>query len=428
MRPWVVLGWLLLSLGCAPKGPPAVELKDGLESFVPEQPPELGPFPQWVGYEDGPPLPRQVERPALRPRMPGVDVGIYHAAFSPDGRYVVTGNSDGSFTLWDTSQDQVPPPRGSSSELKFKGVREYGWDRSGASTLFFTPDGKAIVAAGGGAVWRWDRDTGRGRRLFRYPRAWANGGTYHSTGGRWLVVKGNERGSPVPDSFPADWPDITPELLGKERGVSVWDTFTGRRLAEFTTEERVRAADVSPDGKRALLVDKRGVAEEWDLTGPRRLRVLNPRPGGWFLEPDAEPGIMTILYVPGSRKAVSAQWGSRLLRVWDLDSGRVLKTIDPGKDAKAADTLAVSPDGKRLACTISAKRIIVCDLEAGRLLHEVNDYEAYPSVLRFSPDSKCLLIAGYRSVSPPPGHYIEDRVLLLWDVEKQKLVRTLAYP
>ena len=98
----------------------------------------------------------------------------------------------------------------------------------------------------------------------------------------------------------------------------------------------------SPDGKRlasALLADQ--TVKVWDaqtgqelltLKGRRRPRGIQP---GWQLQPQM-----------ASRLGPAPKPSSRTVKVWDAQTGQELLTL---KAPAGVDSVAFSPDGKRLA-------------------------------------------------------------------------------
>ena len=65
---------------------------------------------------------------------------------------------------------------------------------------------------------------------------------------------------------------------------------------------------------------------------------------------------------PDGQRAVSASWDNTL-KVWDLDSGRELRTLEGHSDS--VNGVAVTPDGKRAVSASWDNTLKVWDLESG---------------------------------------------------------------
>ena len=94
----------------------------------------------------------RLERPFAVSDIQGRDVGLYSAAASPNGRYLVAGDSEGYVYIWDLVADD-PQKSGVRLTKAHHGTDDFNSQIHG---IAFSPDGREFASAGvDGAVLRW---------------------------------------------------------------------------------------------------------------------------------------------------------------------------------------------------------------------------------------------------------------------------------
>ncbi len=111
------------------------------------------------------------------------------------------------------------------------------------------------------------------------------------------------------------------------------------------------------------------------------------------------------------RRAVSAS-GDRTLKVWDLETGRELRTLE-GRSSYVYG-VAASADGRRAVSASDDRTLKVWDLDTGRELCTLAGHSDRVNGVRLSAD-------GRRAVSAS-----DDRTLRLWDLETGAVVATFT--
>ena len=101
---------------------------------------------------------------------------------------------------------------------------------------------------------------------------------------------------------------------------------------------RRHAVAVTPDGRRAVSGSDDQTLRLWDLESGQTLRTLEGHT-------DVERGA-NARWAPGARSrwAVRARY-DRTLRVWDLEHGQTVRTL--ARPYGQVNALAVTPDGRR---------------------------------------------------------------------------------
>jgi hypothetical protein len=110
----------------------------------------------------------------------------------------------------------------------------------------------------------------------------------------------------------------------------------------------IDAVAMSADGRLVVSGARDEMLKVWDLESGQMLRTLDGH----------RDYITAIAITPDGRRAISAAWNDSL-KLWDLETGQVLRTL-PGNQS-----VAISDDGKRAVSAASENKIKLWDLETG---------------------------------------------------------------
>jgi RNA polymerase sigma factor (sigma-70 family) len=344
-------------------------------------------------------------------RLSGHGDSIYQAAFSPDGKRLVTGGGiqDKTVRIWDvdagTELVRIPGPG--------------GWVRP----VDFSPDGKTVAAGGQDGIIRlYDAATGKERRRLVIP---GQDDVY----GPWVMSV----------AFAPDGKTLV--SCGTEKAVRVWDLATGKETAGVTGhQDEVTGVVVTPDGKTAISSGKDSALIVWDLaTGRERARWAGHHDGinALALSPDGNTlvsaGKQVFVWdvatgkrlheLIGHTKAVGAVAlaadgvtvatagnTEHAVRLWDAATGRPDRTIDVrgGRNPGSGSIPLTFADGGRLLVTGSGNRgaeaIVVWDVATGTELRRIPGAAEH---LAASPDGRVIAVVGWtdevRLIDPRTG-------------------------
>nr|WP_240969330.1 toll/interleukin-1 receptor domain-containing protein [Streptomyces sp. HNM0575] len=299
-----------------------------------------------------------------------------------DGRYAVFAHAgEKPFELWDLpdhrrikSADSVEEAIGAG-----KGRKAPEFDRAESDAEADTPHGSLVAtAAADGSVVLWNKG--------------GSGGV-----SKHLPVPGQKGQYAIS-------PDARTVASATSRGVSTWDTRTGRRTGKF---------EVSGI-KGALALDRHGsmvavaTGDRSDQLLKLRVEVFRIRDGRRISRLDAgadsKNHVASLVFSPDGRQLYAALTGQFKVVAWDMaHPARRPRTV--ARTDGYADDVALSADGTTLAATGRGGTISVRDAPSGRLLRTVRNASGSASGSALSPDGGTLATVFY------PGRSVE-----LWNV------------
>jgi eukaryotic-like serine/threonine-protein kinase len=321
---------------------------------------------------------------------------VYHAAFSADGRSIVTVARDRGARVWDAATGHALTPLlrhpRMISKASFSGdgrllltLAEDGivrvWQLAPREPLqplaqlapktpaVYSPDGRSIaVVDKDGAVRLRDTATGK------------------ETGGPWKLSG--------PVTHLAFAPDGQSLLLAADRSAQVWDvTHNAARTPVLSHVGGVQRALFTPDGSRAVIHGARDVLQVWDATsGALQSSKARPALGMLWRE---------LVLTPDGTAAVVVR-PAHVAEVFDVVSGE--SRGGPFKHAAVVTQAAFSPDGKRLVVGSADGDAHLWDIASGHPAAPPLQHGAPLRLLVFSADGRRLATIA------------EDHTVRAWDL------------
>ena len=142
--------------------------------------------------------------------------------------------------------------------------------------------------------------------------------------------------------------------------------------------------------------------------------LLSTLPSTQFLQRslDNVGSVNAIALSPDGQTLVSASFGT--IRIWNVRTGRLVRTLNSVHSKKSVKTLAVSPDSSMLVSGGDDNNVIMWDLKTGRRVRTIPAHKAAVNAIAFSRDGQTLASGS------------DDKTIRLWNVRTGSRLRTLS--
>ena len=235
------------------------------------------------------------------PKAPTVDELPYHygyvdsVTFSRDGKWIVSGSSDGTIRIWDAKSE--------------KQIRKMDQAKGFYNTVAISPNSKRIVSGSGdGTIKIWDAESGEEIRTLKGHRDDVKSVAFSPDGKR--VVSGSD-----------------------DETAKVWDVESGKVLKNFTGHTfTVESVAFIHGGKRVFSTGE--YIKIWDAGSGEVVKDFKRTGVGFIFSAAMSPNGERIVLGGGLGKVV----------IMNAESGKVLKKIE-GHEL-AVMSVAISADGK----------------------------------------------------------------------------------
>ena len=318
----------------------------------------------------------------------------YDVSFSSDSETLAIGCVDRTVQLVDVLTGAVNTLRGHHDQLR---------------SVAFSPDGRYLVSGGlDGEVLRWELPGGESRvlsegegtlvKLAVSPdgQSVAVVRTQHP-----VQVIGADRGEPLLELTGQDggvqWIEYSRDgriiaTAGADGTIGLWDAASGVQQRVLSGHERnVTSVAFSPDGSRLASSGFDASVRLWDTATGNELQTLRGHANAVF----------GVQFSRDGQQLVSVSW-DRTVRIWDAASGEQRNVLRGHEDGIRA--MAVSPDGTTIATIAQDTSVRLWDMETTARAVQSRGHGAAVHLVAFSPDGQTLASAG------------KDGAVRLWDV------------
>jgi WD40 repeat protein len=282
--------------------------------------------------------------------------------FSPDGKVLATENvADGSISLWDVAAGKMT--------RRF----DHASPRAAETGMAFAPDGKMLALVSEQTVRLLDLTSGKDEQPWH--------------GHQTSIARVN---------FAKDGKSLLTK--GSFGDVREWDAATGteRRKIHVALDQVASNFILTPDGKIAAVVCSDNTVRLIETATGKKLQQFD----------GSTTGFSAVAFSPDGRSLAAREMIAPVVEVFAVATGKRLSRMTPvpqksdDDDALAlpftgaATHLLFSPDGGRVAASVTGNALAVWNVSTGRLQGQLYLPEALTvRSVAFAPDGRSLAIA-----------------------------------
>jgi WD40 repeat protein len=315
---------------------------------------------------------------------------VWSAAFSPDGRWLVTTHGDGSIRVW----DMVERRHAVGFNEHNGSVRAVAWSR----------DGKRFASAGEDrSVMVWNAESKSREMLLFGHSTRVTGLAFAPDGGAlasvdrdgtiiiWDLAQRRERlrfGPPVQKDAGSNCLVFSPDGRVVATSHGVYDSVSGRQMADFDVRNgwlsfsAIYGLAFSADGKRLAVAHAYGLqfvcdTATWQIVERAELRQRQ---------------FISVSFSPDGKQLVTGEDGG-IVQLWTAQPLR--PTVVIGEHDARVKSVAFSPDGTEVVSAGDDKMIALWDVAGRKQITRIGLHTAPVYAVAFSPDGRRLVSGGH---------------------------------
>lgn len=377
----------------------------------------------------------------------GHDSHVWSVAFSPDGRYVISGGDDWLAILWSVFEGPGIHHvfRGHEAPVRSVDISPDGkWALTGSADKFvklwsietgklektlkghqdmvlsvaFSPDTKSVLSGSVDTTIKlWSTSSGKVLKTFSghqssvYSVSFSRDGEYALSASAdmslklWSIKTGKLIRTFTGHEGPINSAALSADnkyvlSCAGDKTMKLWSTETGRCERTFTShDDEVYSIKFSPDGNSAASASWDGTVKLWNIQVEENVKAIRA----------SDQDINSVAVSPDSKLLLSGGWDTKV-KLWSVDTGELQRTF-AGHNA-SVKSVAFSPDSKLAISASNDHQIKIWSLNSGELLRTLSGHQGSISSIALSPDGKKIISASH------------DDTLKLWSVESGECIKT----
>jgi WD40 repeat protein len=264
-------------------------------------------------------------------------------AFSPDGRYILSGGVESAVRLW--NRETAEP------------VREFLTSPAGTATVAFSPDGSKVLSTIGfptPAAQLWNTETGQLEREFKWTSGWPTGAALSKDGSKLAATAQDHR-------------------------IRIFEAATGALLRTLSKPGATRLA-FSPSAPLVVVG-----ASDFSAT------IFNYNTGENLHNFHANAGPVTSVHFSPGGAAILIAWQDGLIRLYNALTLELQKEFQV--QAAFLDAATFSPDGQYIltAENFPSYTATIWDAKTGQSVRSFPGHRWVVGAVAFSSDGRSIL-------------------------------------
>ncbi len=310
----------------------------------------------------------------------GHDYLVTSLAFSSNGNFLASGSWDNTVKLWNVKTGQL--------------IQQFDGHTDHVNSVALSPDDLTIASGSGDKtirLWNTTKDLSIsslfGKEKDAQPdlfstlqgRASAINSASLSSDGKY-IVSGHDNSA-----------------------INLWNLETGQRVISYSEhEDAVMSVDFSPSNSNLLASGSRDqTIKFWNTSDEHTVQTFTGH----------NNEVSSLSFSPSGDELVSGGLDAST-KIWQIQSGQMLQSIDEEFSSRVITATAYSPDGSKIAIATEYGTVKLLDAITGAVLlsGRVRDFKI--KSITFSPDGSILASSSW------------DGLINLWDVESGQELRS----
>jgi WD40 repeat protein len=317
--------------------------------------------------------------PGLVATLKGHENFVYGVAFSPDGKYAVTGSFDRTIRVWESATGKL--------------VREFGGNNGHQRKVLsvaVSPQGTLLASSGeDNRVLLWDFPSGT--PIHTYDQGQQANAVAITLDGKRLAG------------------------AGKDGIITIWDTATNKELFQLKGHQGpVNSVSFNPAGQYLVSSGEDETVRLWNAQNGQALAVFHAHAGKKSM----------VRFSPGNNNLFFSAGEEGSLQYWNLPPNKSRAISQPHADEVQA--LALSPNYQYIVSGGKDKVVRVSNYSNGQTFRSLAGAPAPISAVAMAPNNR-LIAAGTEGAAASDPFPKAGR-LLLWQNNGKLLRQVIAHP